>query len=88
MLDAFLKLMSIVLTIRHQMVLEKRYSYSFRLSPNIACPDGSFSLRSIRHMNKEHDTKSWVVFHDLVKAFDSIDHELIFELLKILVFLF
>ena len=33
-------------------------------------------------MRKEHGIKSSVVFADLVKAFDSIRHELIFELLK------
>ena len=36
-------------------------------------------------MNKEHDIDSWVVCVDLVKAFDSIHHELMFELLKKLV---
>lgn len=33
-------------------------------------------------MRKEHDMKSWVVFADLIKAFDSIHHEIMFEFLK------
>ena len=33
-------------------------------------------------MTKEHDLNSWVVFVDLMKAFDSIHHSLLFLLLK------
>ena len=36
-------------------------------------------------MNKEHDIDYWAAFIDLVKSFDSIQHELMFELLKKLV---
>ena len=33
-------------------------------------------------MNKEYDIDSWVIFVDLVKAFDSIHDEFMFELFK------
>ena len=75
--------MSIVLTIRLQPVLEKIGTpIQFGASPNTGCPDGSFSLRSMLQMNKEHDIDSWVVFVDLVKVFDSIHHEFMFKLLQ------
>ena len=37
---------------------------------------------TLLQMRQEHDIESWVVFADLVKAFDSIHRELMFELLK------
>ena len=33
-------------------------------------------------MRKEHNLQSWIVFADLIKAFDSIDHKLLFALLE------
>lgn len=54
----------------------------FGASPLTGCPDGSFSLRTLLQMRQEHDIESWDVFADLVKAFDSIHRELMFELLK------
>ena len=75
--------MSIVITTRLQVVLlEHGIPTQFGSSPKTGCPDGSFSLRTLLHMRKEHDLKSWVVFVDLIKAFDSIHHSLLFILLK------
>ena len=33
-------------------------------------------------MRKEHNLQSWIVFADLIKAFDSIDHKILFALLE------
>ena len=33
-------------------------------------------------MRKEHDLKSWVMYADLIKDFDSIHHELLFRILE------
>ena len=33
-------------------------------------------------MRKEHDLESWVMYADLIKAFDSIHHELLFRILE------
>ena len=46
------------------------------------CPEGSFFLHSLLQIRKGHNLKSWVVFADLIKAFDSIDHKLLFALLE------
>ena len=51
----------------------------------MGCPEGSVILRSLLQMRKEHNLKSWMVFADLIKAFDSVDHKLLFVLLKKLV---
>ena len=55
MLNVASKLMSIVLTIRLQIDLEKGTPIQFGAFPNIICSDGSFSLRSILQTNKEHE---------------------------------
>ena len=45
-------------------------------------PEGSVYLRSLLQMRKDHNLQSWVVFADLIKASNSIDHKLIFALLE------
>ena len=54
----------------------------FGSTPETGCPDGSFSIKTLLQMRKEIDKSTWVVFVDLIKAFDSINHELLFKLLE------
>ena len=83
MLDVVSKLMPIVLTSRLQIFLEEIGTpIQFGASQNTGCPDGSFYLRSMLQMNKEHDVDTWVVFVDLVKTFDSIHYAFMFSLLE------
>ena len=83
LLDVVSKLMSIIINTRIQEALKKYgTSLQFGVSPNMGCPEGSFSLRSLLQMRKEHNLQSWVVFADLIKAFDLIDHKLLFALLE------
>ena len=75
--------MSIILNTRLQIALEKYGTpLQFGASPKLGYAEGSFSLRSLLQMRKEHNLQSWVVFADLIKAFDSIDHKLLFALLE------
>jgi Reverse transcriptase (RNA-dependent DNA polymerase) len=48
---------------------------------NKGCTDGIYVLRSILQTRRHHNLESWVLFADIVKAFDSVSHELLFELL-------
>ena len=51
--------MSIIINTRIQEALKKVwYSLQFGASPNIGCPEGSFSLLSLLQMRKEHNLKS------------------------------
>ena len=54
----------------------------FVSSPETGCPDGSFLIKTLLQMKKETDKGIWVVFVDLIKAFNSINHELLFKLLE------
>ena len=48
----------------------------------MGCSEGYFSLHSLLQIRKEHNPQSWVVFVDLIKPFDSIDHKFICVLLE------
>eukprot|EP00957_Ditylum_brightwellii_P124742 9507534-Ditylum_brightwellii.AAC.1 len=39
------------------------------------CPDANFSLRSTLQIQREHDIATHVLFVDLVKAFDLVNHK-------------
>ena len=82
LLDISSKVVSLVVTVRLQKALE-RYGIpnQFGSTPKTGCPDGSFSIKSILQMRNAYDLNTWVVFVDLVKAFDTIHHELLFKLL-------
>ena len=81
--DVTSKVISIEITSRLQSALNiEGVPTQFRSTPKKGCPDGLFSIRSILQTRKEHDLEYWVVFVDLVKAFDTIHHKLLFELLK------
>ena len=44
--------------------------------------DGLFSVNVALQKRKEHDVDSWVLFIDLVKAFDSVPREALFAILR------
>ena len=81
LLDVTSKVISIVITCRFQSALTiDGIPFQFGLSPNTGFPDGSQSIKSILQLNEEHDLDTLVVFVDIIKAFDTIYHKLIFKL--------
>ena len=54
----------------------------FGSTPETGCPDGSFSIKTLLQMRKGTAKSTWVVFVDLIKNFDSINHGLMFKLLE------
>jgi hypothetical protein len=49
--------------------------------PLRGCRDALFIVRSALQIRHKHMLATWVLFVDLVKAFDTIDRELLFEIL-------
>ena len=49
---------------------------------NKSCSDAVSPLKTALQLRKEHDLESFVVFVDLVKAFDTINHDLMIMVLK------
>ena len=62
------KVVSIVITSRLQSTLEK-FGTPLQLGSCLesGCPEGSFSLRTLLQMRKEHNLESWVMNADLIK---------------------
>jgi hypothetical protein len=50
--------------------------------PGKGCTDALFAIKNALQMRKQHGKETWAVFVDLVKAFDTADHQLLFAILK------
>eukprot|EP00978_Attheya_sp_CCMP212_P009820 scaffold23398_cov58-Attheya_sp.AAC.4 len=50
--------------------------------PGKGCADALFSMKCALQIRKQHEVDTWVIFVNLVKAFDTVDHSLVFEFLK------
>ena len=59
-------------------ILEEQTGFT----PKRSTVDGVFNLKMALMQRKEHELDSWVVFVDLVKAFDSINRKLLFAILE------
>ena len=83
LLDTASKMMSVIITKRLQVaLLNEGYCFQFGSTPRTGCPDAHLLLKNILQLRREVDKSSWVVFLDLVKAFDTVDHTLILKLLQ------
>ena len=56
--------------------------YQFGSSPGVGCQDGTFTIKTLLHTRHNHNLPTYVAFVDLVKAFDTVDHILMFHHLK------
>jgi hypothetical protein len=56
--------------------------FQFGGTPEVGCRDGLFTLKSLLNARCNHDLGSYVGFVDLVKAYDTANHELLFHLLE------
>ena len=64
-------------------VLIRKYGikYQFGSTPNVGCQDGTFCIKTMLHNRHQHNLPTFVMFADLVKAFDTANHELLMEIL-------
>ena len=49
---------------------------------HVGCQEALHSLRSTLMIQRHHGLKSYALFIDLVKAFDSIQHDVLYAILK------
>ena len=56
--------------------------YQFGYSPGVGCQDETFTIKTLLHTRHNHDFPNYVAFVDLVKAFDTVDHTLMLQILK------
>jgi hypothetical protein len=50
--------------------------------PGQGCHDGLFVLQSVLETRRYHNKETWALFVDLVNAYDTINHKLLFALLE------
>jgi hypothetical protein len=52
--------------------------------PDKGCADATFTLKTALQTLREHDQESWVLFVDLVKAYDTVNREMLWKILTTL----
>ena len=83
LLDAASKIISMVINNRLQQLLkEEGIEEQNGFSGGRGCADGSFCIRQALKKRREHGQESWVLFVDLVKAFDSVPRDVLFTVLE------
>ena len=81
--DTSARLMSGIMNARLiQMIQEHGVKAQFGSQPGLGCSDGLYTLRSVLTTRRYHNQPTWALFVDLVKAFDTVNHELLFKLLE------
>jgi hypothetical protein len=70
------KVLSSIMTARAFKLLKKHGTrFQFGGTPGVGCRDGLFTLKSLLNARHNHGLSSYVGFVDLVKAYDTADHE-------------
>ena len=83
LMDVASKIFSRILTARLYKLLHIHGTkYQFGATPNAGCQDANYTLKTLLHLRRQHNKETFVVFADLVKAFDTSDHILISDILK------
>ena len=82
LLDAASKIISMIINNRLQRLLKEiGIEEQNGFSGGRGCSDGSFCIRQALKKRREHGQESWVLFVDLVKAFDSVPRDILFSVL-------
>ena len=78
--DMSARLMSGIMNARLiQVIQEYGVKTQFGSQPGLGCSDGLYTLRSVLTTRRYHNQPTWALFVDLVKAFDTVNHELLFN---------
>ena len=84
LLETCYKIVAIILHDRLRPIaesLDHEAQCGFR--PGRGCVDGVFTVKMAMMKRKEHGLESWILFLDLVKAFDRVPRELLWQVLEI-----
>ena len=66
-----------------QVIQEHGVKTQFGSQPGLRCLDGLYTLRSALATRRYHNQPTWALFIDLMKAFNTVNHELLFKLLEL-----
>ena len=83
LMDVCSKIFSLVMNARaFQLLAEHGTCFQFGGTPKLSCCNGLFVLKTMLNMRKTHNLPSYVGFVDLVKAYDTANHDLLFDILE------
>ena len=77
--DAFARVTSLLVTARLNLLAKECGMHN--QFANVGTQDATYVLHSALQLRREHGLDSYVLFVDLIKAFDTANHELLFALL-------
>ncbi len=81
--DMCSKVFSLTMTACAFQLLDKhRTCFQFGGTPELGCRDGLFTSKALLNARQNHDLVSYVGFVDLVKAYDTANHDLLLRILK------
>ena len=82
LMDVCSKRFSCILNERIYCLLDKHgIRAQFGATPNVGCQDGSFTHKILLHLRHQHNLPTFIAFVDLVKAYDTTNHQLLIEIL-------
>ena len=83
LMDVCSKIFSSVMNGRAFRLLELHGTrFQFGGTPTLGCQDGLFTLKTLLNAHKNHDLPTFVAFVDLVKAYDTANHDLLLKILE------
>jgi hypothetical protein len=81
--DMTARLLSAIINSRLLKIIAKHGTeIQYGSQPERGCQDGIFVLRAALETRRYHDLPTWALFVDLVKAFDTVNHALLFAILE------
>ena len=84
LMDVISKVFSRMVNDRLFKILDKYCTkFQFGGTPGVGCADAIFTLKSLIHTRGNHGLSTHVAFIDLVKAYDTANHELLIRILEI-----
>ena len=82
-MDIGAKVFSSLICKRFFKIIKKHgVKYQFGSSPGVRCQDGTFKFKKILHTLHNHNLPSYAAFVDLVKAFDTVIHDMMLKILE------
>ena len=83
-MDIHGKIFSSIMTQRLFIILKFHGTATqFGRTPGLGCQDGIFTLKTLLHLRHGHNLPTYVAYIDLVKAFDTVDHTILFRILEL-----
>ena len=78
LLEIAYKVLAIIIQDRLSPIVEQLdHEQQCGFRPNRGCVDAIFTIKSALRKRREHGLESWVLFLDLVKAFDRVPRKLL-----------